>query len=84
MSILETFVASIEEDTLIEEVSFGPFWTAVLSKNCGLSSTTVDCGKNQSYKPVMEAESLKGKSTLELCQLLKRKNHLKKSLGLAA
>jgi len=55
MKIIKDIIDSITIDAAIEEVTKGIFWTAVISRFCGLSSTMIkDCAAedNQPMYPV--------------------------------
>ena len=41
MAIVHDIVESLKEDASAEEVRVGAFWTAVVSRGCGLASTVV-------------------------------------------
>jgi uncharacterized protein (DUF4213/DUF364 family) len=81
MKILDDLIATLDESSLVREVHSGAFWTAVLSKNCGLSSTFR--GDHPSHGMVREAGELRGKPALELAGYAKSDNLLEASIGMA-
>lgn len=81
MKILDDLVATLEDSDLIREVHSCAFWTAVLSKNCGLSSTFR--GDRPHHKTVREAGELRGKPALEIAAYAKSNNLLEASIGMA-
>jgi uncharacterized protein (DUF4213/DUF364 family) len=58
------------------------FWTAVLSKHCGLSSTFHE--PHPSHRPVRKAGRLTGLPALEVAQYARSDNVLEASIGMAA
>ncbi|NLC11804.1 MAG: DUF364 domain-containing protein [Firmicutes bacterium] len=83
MKILQDIISTIKKDAPVREVRVGPFWTAVRSRYCGLSSTFFD-HNHEAGPPVKEAGSLTEKSALELCQYAFSDSLLERSIGLAA
>ena len=67
---------------MIHEVHACVFWTAVLSKHCGLASTFHE--EHPYHQAVREAGNLTQKSALELAQYAKSDNVLEASIGMAA
>lgn len=85
MDILESIIKGLQEDVPVKEVRIGPFWTAVISKNCGLASTTLGFMQNAAAgPPVKEAGTLRNKTALELCRYVHHESLLERSVGLAA
>ncbi len=83
MAILDDLIASLEEDAPVQEVRLGVFWTAVVSRQCGLASTVREVGPHGERR-VREAGRLHQKSALELAQLAKSDYTLEATIGLAA
>jgi uncharacterized protein (DUF4213/DUF364 family) len=81
MKILDDLIASLGDSSLVREVYCGAFWTAVLSKNCGLSSTFR--GDHPSHGMVRDAGELRGKPALELAGYARSDNLLEASIGMA-
>lgn len=85
MDILAAILADLQEDVPVQEVRIGPFWTAVISKHCGLASTTLGFTRDlPPGPPVKEPGTLKSKTALELCQYIYSESLLERSVGLAA
>lgn len=85
MDILSSIINNLQDDARVKEVRIGPFWTAVISKNCGLASTTLGFQEHiASGPPVKEAGSLREKTALELCKYVDSESLLERSVGLAA
>lgn len=81
--LIEIILGQIKEDAKVKEVRVGPFWTAVHSRGCGLSSTLFE-HDHAAGPPVKEPGKLKEKSALELAALAKSESTLERSIGLAA
>ncbi|HUU41032.1 MAG TPA: DUF364 domain-containing protein [Desulfatiglandales bacterium] len=82
MKILDELISSINEDSVVREVRVCVFWTAVLSKNCGLASTLNE--GHPHHKKVRDPGKLKGKSALKLAEYAKSNSLLEASIGMAA
>jgi len=80
--ILDDLISSLSGDSVVREVHTCVFWTAVLSKHCGLASTFHE--PHPSHRPVKHAGSLAGLSALELAQYARSDNVLEASIGMAA
>jgi uncharacterized protein (DUF4213/DUF364 family) len=81
MKILDDLIATLDDDSLVREVHSCAFWTAVLSKNCGLSSTFR--GDHPHHGVVRGAGELRGKPALELAGYARSDNLLEASIGMA-
>jgi hypothetical protein len=84
MKIIDDLLSSIKEDRRVKEVISCVFWTAVVSKFCGLSSTFRDEDIPHAQKTVREVGSLTEKTALELAQYAKSESLLEASIGMAA
>jgi uncharacterized protein (DUF4213/DUF364 family) len=80
-SILNDVISSLSGDSIVREVHTCVFWTAVLSKHCGLASTFHE--PHPSHRPVRKAGDLTGLSALELAQYARSDNVLEASIGMA-
>ena len=80
--ILDDLISSLSGDSIIREVHTCVFWTAVLSKYCGLASTFHE--PHPYHRPVKNAGSLTELSALELAQYARSDNVLEASIGMAA
>jgi hypothetical protein len=66
MKILDDLISSLKKDAVVHEVYVCVFWTAVVSKNCGLASTLHE--EHPWHGTVREVGSLTRKSALELAE----------------
>jgi uncharacterized protein (DUF4213/DUF364 family) len=82
MGTLEDLLSSLGGDSVVREVHTCVFWTAVLSKHCGLASTFHE--PHPSHRPVKHAGNLNGLSALGLAQYARSDNVLEASIGMAA
>jgi uncharacterized protein (DUF4213/DUF364 family) len=82
MGALDDLISSLGGDSIVREVHTCVFWTAVLSKHCGLASTFHE--PHPSHRPVRNAGRLTGLSALELAQYARSGNVLEASIGMAA
>ncbi len=84
MNILDDIISTIKEDAPVREIRTAAFWTAVVSRNCGLASTVrMECTRHASPQ-VRSAGGLPVESALELARLSQSKLYLEASIGLAA
>jgi uncharacterized protein (DUF4213/DUF364 family) len=82
MKILDDVIESLTEDSVVREVYACVFWTAVVSKHCGLASTLHE--GHPGHKTVRESGRLRGKSALELAGYANSNHLLEASIGMAA
>jgi len=82
MKILDDLIGSLKHDCAVREVHVCVFWTAVLSKNCGLASTLHE--GHPLHKIVREPGKLREKSALDLAHYAKSDHLLEASIGMAA
>jgi len=82
MRILDDLISSLGEDSAVREIHACVFWTAVVSRYCGLASTFHE--EHPYHQAVREAGSLRHKSALELAEYAKSDNVLEASIGMAA
>lgn len=82
MEILNNILSTIDKDALVDDVIRGLYWTAVVSRSCGLSSTMLrDCAHDhEDTEPVL----LTGRTAAELARLSLSADIGNASLGLAA
>jgi len=74
-------LSSLSGDSVVRELHTCVFWTAVLSKHCGLASTFHE--PHPYHRPVRNAERLTELSALELAQYARSDNVLEASIGMA-
>ncbi len=84
MRILKDIIQSLKADSPVREVRKGIFWTAVLSKHCGLASTMIYESCSQEDKESLQFSPLTEKAALELAQYVFSNNISDVSVGLAA
>jgi uncharacterized protein (DUF4213/DUF364 family) len=84
VKVLDDVIATLKEDAPVREVRVGPFWTAVLSRGCGLASTLGPEEHKHGAVFVGEAGRLTGGSALELIGLAQSDSTLEAGIGLAA
>ena len=80
--ILDDLISSLSGNSVVHEVHTCVFWTAVLSKHCGLASTFHDT--RPTHRPVKNAGTLTGLSPLELAKYAGSDSVLEASIGMAA
>jgi uncharacterized protein (DUF4213/DUF364 family) len=83
MEVLDHILSIIDKDAPVDDIIRGLYWTAVVSRFCGLSSTMLrDCAHDHSNdaEPIL----LTGKTAAELAQLSLSPDIGKASLGLGA
>jgi len=80
--ILDDLISSLSGGSIVREVHTCVFWTAVLSKHCGLASTFHET--HPTHRPVKGAGSLIGLPALELAQYARSDSVLEASIGMAA
>ncbi|OPY74144.1 MAG: hypothetical protein A4E64_02402 [Syntrophorhabdus sp. PtaU1.Bin058] len=84
MEILEAIINGINIDAPVKEVRKGIFWTAVVSRFCGLSSTMLREYRTDEAMDEAIPASLTEMSALDLARLSFSDDISKASLGLAA
>jgi hypothetical protein len=82
MGIIDDLVSSLSEDSVVRGIHACVFWTAVVSKHCGLAATFHE--EHPYHQAVRGVGRLTQKSALELAQYAKSDNVLEASIGMAA
>ena len=83
MKILDDLILSLKgNDSPVKGVHTCVFWTAVMSKHCGLSSTFREEGPSHE-RGVRDVGRLTQKTALELAEYAKSNNLLEASIGMA-
>lgn len=83
MKILEDLILSLKgNDFPVKSVHTCVFWTAVVSKHCGLSSTFREAGPSHE-RGVRDVGSLTQKTALELAEYARSNSLLEASIGMA-
>ncbi len=84
MKILEDLILSLKgNDFPVKSVHTCVFWTAVVSKHCGLSSTFRD-EKPSHERGIKDVGNLTRKTALELAEYARSESLLEASIGMAA
>jgi uncharacterized protein (DUF4213/DUF364 family) len=81
VNIIDDLISSLSGDSLVREVYTCVFWTAVVSKHCGLASTFRD--EHPHHGMVRGVGDLRNRSALELAEYAKSDNLLEASIGMA-
>ncbi len=80
--IIEDLLSSLKNDAPVQEVRICVFWTAVVSRYCGLAST--QRGEPHAHSAVLGSGTLTDKSALELTAFIRSDNPLEATVGMAA
>ncbi|MCL4459569.1 MAG: DUF364 domain-containing protein [Chloroflexi bacterium] len=83
MKMLDDLISALKVDAPVRDIRVCAFWTAVVSRYCGLAATVQAEGFHHGDKPVQEAGSLMGKSALAIARLSYSPSPLEASIGLA-
>lgn len=83
MKVLTTLLECLKQDAEIRDVRMGLFWTAVLSKHCGLAWTPPRTGFHDIGVPA-HLPDFRGRNALEVAQLALSNNLLEATIGVAA
>ena len=84
MSVLEDLLASLKTDAPVQEVRTCVHWTAVVSKHCGLASSTHYEQHPHGRGSVRGVGSLHQRSAMELAHYADSDSLLEASIGVAA
>jgi uncharacterized protein (DUF4213/DUF364 family) len=85
VSLLNDLVSTIDGDAPVRDVRVGVFWTAVVSRGCGLASTTREGNYQHGDTLVREAGSLVGRNARSVVSLASRAHSLlEATIGIAA
>jgi uncharacterized protein (DUF4213/DUF364 family) len=84
MNVIDDIIASIQEDSPVSDIRACVFWTAVVSRHCGLASTIRDDAVHHAKVPVAEAGSLLDKTALDFARLVQSDSLPEASIGMAA
>jgi uncharacterized protein len=83
LEILDDLMLSLRgEDFPVKNIHACAYWTAVISKNCGLSSTFREAGPSHE-RGVRDVGNLTQKTALELAEYAKSDSLLEASIGMA-
>jgi len=84
MKVLDDLIASLEQDAPVREVRTCVFWTAVITRHCGLASTLRPEELPHGHGRVRGVGRLLDKSGLELAEYARSDHPLEASIGVAA
>jgi uncharacterized protein (DUF4213/DUF364 family) len=84
MTLLNDLLGSLRADAPVQEIRTCVHWTAVVSRHCGLASTTRDERHPHGHAVVRGVGSLHERSALELAQFAKSSDPLEVTIGVAA
>ncbi len=85
--IIDDLLSNVNAGATVTDIRVGPYWTAVLSRNCGLAATPRAPDHHHRSDvpgPVKEAGRLIGKDAFELAQLARSDNDVEAAIGIAA
>jgi len=82
MKILDDLISTLNKDSPVKEIHACVFWTAVVSRHCGLASTFHE--EHPYHRLVKDVGNLTGRLAVELAEYAKSDNPLEASIGMAA
>jgi uncharacterized protein (DUF4213/DUF364 family) len=85
MKIINDLLSTLDYQSVVKDVRMGPFWTAVLTRNCGLASTphVPDHHSTHLLVPVKDAGHLMEKVALGLTRMARSDSELEAAIGIA-
>ncbi len=85
MDIINALLSTLDYQTTVKDIRIGPYWTAVVTRNCGLASTphTLDDHHRGLPSPIIDAGSLLEKDALELSRMARSDSVLEAAVGVA-
>ncbi|HEY49998.1 MAG TPA: DUF364 domain-containing protein [Dehalococcoidia bacterium] len=84
MTIIDDLLSTLDSDAAVRDIRLGSYWTAVLTRNCGLASSPHDTDHHNSDAPVRDAGRLADKEALELAEMARSESSLEAAIGMAA
>ena len=83
--IINALLSTLDHQTKVKDIRVGPYWTAVVTRNCGLASTphTPDHHSTDFTAPVKDAGYLMEKSALGLARMARSESQLEAAIGMA-
>jgi hypothetical protein len=84
MPVFNDIINSLTDDYPVQEVRTCTYWTAVVSRNCGLASTLRDECPTEHAKPVKDVGVLTEKNAKELARYTHSGKLLEATIGMAA
>lgn len=83
IKIIDDLLSTLNPEATVRDILQGPYWTAVLTRNCGLASTPHEAGHHHGDAPVRDAGRLMDKDALELAGMARSGNSLEAAIGVA-
>jgi uncharacterized protein len=85
LEIINNLLTALDYQATLKEIQLGAFWTAVLTRNCGLASTphAPDHHSTDLPAPVKDAGDLMEKSALGLARMARSESELEAAIGIA-
>jgi uncharacterized protein len=85
LEIISHLITVLDYQATVKDIRLGPFWTAVLTRNCGLASTPhgPDHHSTDLPAPVKDAGHLMEKSALGLARMARSESELEAAIGIA-
>jgi hypothetical protein len=78
VKIINDLLITLDYGATVRDIRLGPFWTAMLTRNCGLASTPhgADHHRSDFPSPVKDAGHLMEKSALGLARMARSDSEL--------
>ncbi len=85
VKIINDLLTALDYGATVKDIRLGPFWTAVLSRNCGLASTPhgLDHYHIDFPAPVKDAGHLMEKDALGLARMARSHSEMQAAIGMA-
>jgi len=83
MKIIDDLLSALDLDAVVRDIRLGPYWTAVLTRNCGLAFMISSPFDHHGKAPVRDAGHLLDKSAHELAQMARSESTLEAAIGMA-
>lgn len=83
MRIIEDLITAVDPEAQLRDIRMGPYWTAVLTRNCGLASVAPTPHHQHDSSPVSEAGFLSEKNVRDLAYMARSDSALEASVGMA-
>ena len=83
MKIIDDLLSAADPDAAVRDVRLGPYWTAVLTRGCGLAFVILSPFRHHGKAPVRDAGHLLDKSAYELAQMARSESTLEAAIGMA-
>jgi len=83
MRIIDDLLSALSYGVTIRDIRQGPFQTAVLTRYCGLASTSHDSGPHHDKSPVKEASLLIDKDAFTLARMANSSSSHEAAIGMA-